>query len=180
MTRAATLHTPRLTLRPPRATDVDAYLTFATDAEFAFFAYPADITREVLTDFIARYLDAPPDELQMFMVLHKRDLIGSIELDIDAPNCLASLGYAIARAQWNRGFATEAASAVIDYAFRTLGIEKVWARADSRNVASLRVLTKLGMQREGTLRQHVMRRGERVDRVCYGILRSEWLRNGMR
>jgi RimJ/RimL family protein N-acetyltransferase len=40
-------------------------------------------------------------------------------------------------------------------------------------------LEKLGMQREGVLREHFVRRGERVDRVCYGILRSDWQPGGI-
>ena len=62
----------------------------------------------------------------------------------------------------------------VDYGFCAFGLAKVYARADPRNVASVRVLEKLSMQREGLLRSHVVRRGERVDRVYYGLLWEEW------
>ena len=94
--------------------------------------------------------------------------------DVDRQNQTAALGYGIGRAWWGSGFATEAAKAALDYAFEGLDVDKVWARADPRNVGSLRVLEKIGMQREGVLRSHLIYRGERVDRVYFGLLRNEW------
>ncbi|MAG35829.1 MAG: hypothetical protein CL878_06255, partial [Dehalococcoidia bacterium] len=61
------------------------------------------------------------------------------------------------------------------YGFRSVDLAKVYARADPRDTASVRVLEKLSMQREGLLRSHVVRRGVRADRVYYGLMREEWL-----
>jgi RimJ/RimL family protein N-acetyltransferase len=66
----------------------------------------------------------------------------------------------------------------IAWAFRTQQLAKVWATADARNVASWRVMEKLGMQREAYLRSHRLLRGERVDVVQYGLLRREWKPDG--
>ena len=63
---------------------------------------------------------------------------------------------------------------MVSYGFLSCGLAKIWARADARNVASMRVIEKCGMQREGLLRKHVIRHGERVDWVYYGLLREEW------
>jgi [ribosomal protein S5]-alanine N-acetyltransferase len=95
-------------------------------------------------------------------------------LDVDRNNVTAALGYGVSRACWGRGVASEAARAAVNYGFEAFGLAKVWARADPRNGASVRVLEKLGMVREGLLRGHLIVRGERVDRVYYGIMRSEW------
>ena len=73
---------------------------------------------------------------------------------------------------WNAS--REAARAVMDYGFEVFKLAKVWARADPRNGASVRILEKLEMRCEGLLRGHLLVRGERVDRVYYGILREEW------
>jgi RimJ/RimL family protein N-acetyltransferase len=172
-----TIRTERLILRPPRMTDVDAYLEFAIDPRFAFFATPVDPTRQLITDFFTRYVNAAPDELLMFVTIHSESdaVIGSVELDFDSPNKVAWLGYALAPRYWSQGFATEAAGAVIAHAFTSTDVEKICARADARNHASLRVLEKLGLQREGLLRKQVIRRGERADRAVYGLLRTEWL-----
>lgn len=53
-------------------------------------------------------------------------------------------------------------------------LAKIWAHVDPRNCASVRVLERLGLRREGHLRSHLVRRGERVDRLYYGLLREEW------
>ena len=75
---------------------------------------------------------------------------------------------------WGRGYAPEAAGAVLQYAFEELGLNRVWAQHFTRNPASGRVLEKLGFQREGTLRGHQKRFDEFEDSVVYGILASEW------
>ena len=71
--------------------------------------------------------------------------------------------------------APEAARAVVQWGFEERGLAKVFARADARNTNSLRVMEKLGMIREGLLRSHLERRGERIDEVYYAVLRTEWL-----
>ena len=69
---------------------------------------------------------------------------------------------------------TEATRAVIDYGFASLGLVRIFGYAVSANAASLRVMEKLGMQREALMRRHRLIRGEYVDDVFYGILREEW------
>jgi RimJ/RimL family protein N-acetyltransferase len=58
------------------------------------------------------------------------------------------LGYRLARSAWGRGYATEAAGAVCDFAFHTLGIKRLIAMIDPSNTASIRVAEKIGMQYE--------------------------------
>ncbi len=90
------------------------------------------------------------------------------------------MDYVVARERWEEGFATEAAGAVVDHGFCEFGLAKVYARADPRSVGSVRVLEKLGMGREGLPRGHVVRRGERCERVYYGLLRNEWEITGVK
>jgi ribosomal-protein-alanine N-acetyltransferase len=88
---------------------------------------------------------------------------------------IAEMGYSVSRAFWGRGFATEAARAVIEAAFQSDSVlHRVRASADARNGASLRVLEKAGMTREGTLRSDNVLRGVPYDEVWFGVLRSEW------
>src|SRR5690242_14791530 len=72
--------------------DVDAYLEFAVDPCFAFFATPVDPTRELIADFFARRINAAADELVMFVIVHGETeaVIGSVELDFDSRNEVAS------------------------------------------------------------------------------------------
>jgi [ribosomal protein S5]-alanine N-acetyltransferase len=168
------IRTARLLLRPPTLEDADAYFEIARDPEYAFFGSRQSVDRDSTRQGLARIIAVPWGQRPEFAITLDGQVIGRVMLDVDRPNRTASLGYGIGRAWWGRGLATEAAKAAVDYAFQGLGVDKVWARADPRNVASVKVLEKLGMQREGLLRSHLLYRGERVDRVYYGLLRDEW------
>jgi len=100
--------------------------------------------------------------------------VGGINLSVDLGNQLGELGYSLAREHWGRGLTPEAARAVMDWGFRVFDLEKVYARADARNVRSWRVMEQLGMQREALLRAHRLEQGERTDEVWYGLRRGEW------
>ena len=86
----------------------------------------------------------------------------------------ASLGYCIGDAAWGQGYATEAARSLLQWAFDTLDLNRVQAEADTRNLASARVLEKLGFLREGTLREDCVVNGDVSDSWVYGLLRREW------
>jgi RimJ/RimL family protein N-acetyltransferase len=86
----------------------------------------------------------------------------------------ASLGYCLDEAMWGRGYATEAAHALLTWAFGTLDLNRVQAEADTRNAASARVLEKIGFVREGTLREDCVVGDEVSDSWVYGLLRREW------
>ncbi|MGI6368866.1 MAG: GNAT family N-acetyltransferase [Anaerolineae bacterium] len=101
-------------------------------------------------------------------------LLGVVALHRVAAHRRAELGYWLGSAWWGRGIATEAARAALGYGLNVLGLQRVTAGHFAHNVASGRVLQKLGMQREGCLRQHILRDGVFHDLVCYGILRDEW------
>ena len=86
----------------------------------------------------------------------------------------ASLGYCLDAAAWGHGYATEAAEALLAWAFDTLDLNRVQAEADTRNGASARVLEKLGFVHEGTLREDCVVDGVVSDSWVYGLLRREW------
>lgn len=86
----------------------------------------------------------------------------------------ASLGYCLGESAWGHGYATEAAAALLRWAFDTLDLNRVQAEVDTRNVASARVLEKLGFVREGTLREDCVVNGDVSDSWVYGLLRREW------
>lgn len=85
----------------------------------------------------------------------------------------ASLGYCLDAAAWGHGYATEAAGALLRWAFDTLDLNRVQAEADTRNVASGRVLEKLGFVKEGTLREDCVVNGEVSDSWVFGLLRRD-------
>ncbi len=86
----------------------------------------------------------------------------------------ASMGYCYDSAAWRQGYATEAARGLLQWAFNTLDLNRVQAETDTRNVASARVLEKLGFVREGELREDCVVDGVVSDSWVYGLLRREW------
>ncbi|MBN9618512.1 MAG: GNAT family N-acetyltransferase, partial [Actinobacteria bacterium] len=86
----------------------------------------------------------------------------------------ASLGYCLREAAWGQGYATEAAHALLRWAFETLDLNRVQAEVDTRNGGSARVLEKVGFVREGTLREDCIVNGDVSDSWVYGLLRREW------
>ena len=84
------------------------------------------------------------------------------------------MGYCFDDAAWGHGYATEAARALLHWAFATLDLNRVQAEADTRNAASARVLDKLGFVREGTLREDCVVNGEVSDSWVYGLLKRDW------
>jgi RimJ/RimL family protein N-acetyltransferase len=108
-------------------------------------------------------------------IVHPGAFIGWCSLNRWNPDYRsASLGYCFGDAAWGHGYATEAARALLRWAFDTLDLNRVQAETDTRNVASARVLEKLGFVREGTLREDCVVNGEVSDSWVYGLLRREW------
>jgi ribosomal-protein-alanine N-acetyltransferase len=86
----------------------------------------------------------------------------------------ATIGYCLDDAAWGQGFATEAAGALLQWAFNALHLNRIQAETDTRNTASSRVLEKLGFVHEGTLREDCIVEGEVSDTAVYGLLRRQW------
>lgn len=112
-------------------------------------------------------------DLAVVLVAEDR-LIGRCGLGItDLDLREAMLWYTLHPDDWGRGYTTEAARAVVNFGFRELRLHRIWADCDPANVASWRVLEKLGMRREGHLRENAWIKGEWVDSLIYAILDHE-------
>jgi [ribosomal protein S5]-alanine N-acetyltransferase len=81
--------------------------------------------------------------------------------------------YTLSRQHWGKGLMTEAARAVINWAFQTYSFKRIYATCDPRNVRAWRVLERLGMRRKGFLRNHLIWNGEFRDQLYYVILHAE-------
>ncbi len=86
----------------------------------------------------------------------------------------AELGYWIGVPHWGHGYATEAALAAVEYGFALLDLRRITCSHFGRNPASGRVMQKVGMTREGILRQHIQKWDVAQDLVLYAILAEEW------
>ena len=96
---------------------------------------------------------------------------------IDRTHNNASAGFFLGREFWGRGCMTEAFSAVLDYAFGTLGLNRVSAGHFEGNIASGRVQQKCGLQYEGTQRQAFRKNGQYIDEMMYAITKEDWSEN---
>ena len=103
-----------------------------------------------------------------------RGYIGSVSLMGDEEGASAELGYFYHREVWGKGYAVEAARLLVDFGFRKLGLHRVWGKCHSENAASARVMERLGMVREGILREHAWMGDHYRSSLVYGILDREW------
>ena len=147
MGREIELRTARLLLRAFRVSDVEDAHAYRDDPEFARFLrhIPQPFTREHAEAFVTLNMTEPWETMPTFAVVLERRLIGTVNLEIDPANHTAMLGYAIARAQWGKGIAVEAATAAIAWAFAAHDLAEIWASTDVAHLRSRRVMEKLGM-----------------------------------
>lgn len=108
----------------------------------------------------------------VFAIRQMDRVIGLVNIDdLDWPNSHAEIGIALTDAgQRGQGFASEALQLLIDYAFRELGLHRLWARIIEDNHASINLFKRLGFQPEGRLRGHVRRRGQFRDMLIFALL----------
>jgi ribosomal-protein-alanine N-acetyltransferase len=97
-----------------------------------------------------------------------------ISLNVTQRHQHGEVGYWLGLPYWNRGYTTEAGSALLAYSFTELQLHRILARHFTRNPASGRVMQKMGMTFEGVLREHVCKGEQFEDVALYGILRREW------
>ena len=175
-----TLETERLILR--RFAEDDApvmYRNWTSSEEVARFLTwapheNADVTAALLREWIAQY--EKPDYYNWVIFLKAENMIvGNISVvSIREETAQASLGWCMGEAWWGRGIMPEAARAVLQYLFETVGFNRIAATHDVNNPKSGRVMQKIGMQREGVLRQAGYARGRVLDEVCCAILAEDY------
>jgi RimJ/RimL family protein N-acetyltransferase len=174
-----TLPTERMLVRALGKRDLDALLEIWGDASvMRFMAHPPLADRGEAADFLAG-IERGWREKNLFQWglawRGSDEVIGTITLaDVEWTHRRAEIGFALARRYWRRGVMGEAVSAVLDYAFGTLGLHRIEADSDPRNEASMALLERLGFQREGFQRERYFDLGEIQDAVLFGLLAREW------
>ncbi|WP_394822934.1 GNAT family N-acetyltransferase [Pendulispora albinea] len=174
------LETERLVLRDYEDGDHVAVHVFESDPEVLRYQTrgisPLEETRAFIDKVRAESL-ATPRRLFELAVVSREDqtLIGRAGIVVRRPeHAEAELFYAFRRDRWGRGYAAEAAQAMVDFGFGRLELHRIYADTDPRNVASMRVAEKVGMQREGLLREKWFIKDEWCSSVMFAILDREW------
>ncbi len=175
-----TIETERLTHRPYTQDDAPALQTLLSewDVASATARIPHPYKKGMAEEHIKTIQkDNNLEEGVNYAITHRKEgfLIGGISLNVRRKEDESmSLGYWIGKPYWNQGYCTEAVRAIVKYGFNVFGLHRVYASHFGRNPASGRVLQKIGMKYEGTLREAFQRWGKFEDVVCYGILKSEY------
>jgi ribosomal-protein-alanine N-acetyltransferase len=119
------------------------------------------------------------EALQFVIVLRESVRpIGTISLfHFNEPVGSGEVGYSLAREFWGKGLTKEALAAFVNFGFDTMGLQRLEAELDPRNVASARVLEHAGFRFEGLQRRNYFAKGELSDTALYGMLREDPRRN---
>ena len=179
-----TLETPRLLLRPFHASDIPDIVQLLQDPDIA--KTTLNIPYPYSEEDARAWLDIQEKERKTgtgytFAILRKEDqrLIGAIDIRPDLHNWRAEIGYWIGKPFWGRGYATEAAQAIIRFGFEELSLNRIYATHFADNPASGRVMQKVGMVYEGTMRQYTFKNHRFQDHALYAILREDWERSNL-
>ena len=176
----------------------DPYAVIETDRLFLCILQKSDAAaifhninndKEVLKYYLAPYIEKEEDASvdstvdfcektgrYAFAILLKdtEEVIGMLN-QCSAPNIYmhnVELGYAIGRKYWNQGYTSEALYAAIQFFFAK-GIHKITCSAITENAASIRVMEKCGMKKEGVLRQRILNKNEYIDVALWSVLRTD-------
>jgi RimJ/RimL family protein N-acetyltransferase len=175
------LHTERLLLRPFAAGDLDALLAIQSRDDVTRYLYwdprTAAEVREVLDRKVrSTAIIAEGDNLSLAAMLRESgELIGDCSLRwLSAEHRQAEIGFIFHPDHHGRGYATEAAAALLALAFENLRVHRVIGRLEARNTASARVLERLGMRKEAELVENEHVKGEWQSEIVYAQLEREW------
>ena len=179
MPESVALHTERLRVRELALDDVPAFLAFASDPEVVRHLSFSPTSEAEARALIATAIDAQASDPRTTYALAIEErstgtLVGSCGLDVAVgPSNVAELYYVLRRESWGRGYATEAARAVLEFGFGQLRLHRIWAHASPDNPASSRVMEKAGMAYEGRVRGVMLRDGRWHDAFQYAILEGD-------
>jgi RimJ/RimL family protein N-acetyltransferase len=175
------LETERLTLRPFEPGDLEALYQMHSDAGVARWLRNEARTLEETRDLLERKIAgaALEEEGQWLgaagVLRETSELVADLALYWQSEeHKQGELGFVVHPRHQGRGYATEAARPLLDFAFETLGLHRVVGTLEARNAASARVLEKLGMRREGHLVETEWIKGEWQSELVYAVLNREW------
>ena len=171
-----TLH---LVLREFRESDYEGLREIDGDPEVARYEHPvvSDLeTHTRLAYFINDQPGVSPTHQRFAITTHSDDLVrGWITLKLNNSEIKEyEIGWTVRRADWGKGYAPEAAEEVLRYAFKDLNAHRVVALCHAENAASIRVMEKLGMRREGCLRETRWLNDAWCDELVYAILERDF------
>jgi ribosomal-protein-alanine N-acetyltransferase len=169
---------PPVVLRELRASDAASLFALLTTEEVARFISPPPTSVDGFERFIAWTLGqrAAGTYVCFAVTVEGSDTaLGIFQVrELEAGFATAEWGFALGSAFWGTGLFEAGAALVLDFAFTTLGVHRLEARAAVKNARGNGALRKLGAVPEGVLRQSFLRHGQFHDQVLYAILDEDW------
>jgi RimJ/RimL family protein N-acetyltransferase len=171
------VHTARLTLRPFSLGDIDDIMLYATDERWSkFLPVPQPYKRADGIAFLELQAKVDTALSPCWAIEYEGKVVGGINIKFEPGFARGVLGYSIAPAVWGKGLTTEAARKIVGLSFESFSqLAEIAADANSLNVASLKVMEKLGMRRVGVSQQQRSGHEGLVDVVTCSLSRAAWL-----
>lgn len=169
----------RVILREFRLGDAPRVHQYASDLEVVRYMPWGPNNEEQTAEFIERSLASQDEEprVSFEFAVTLRDggkLIGGSGIRLSGPaNRSGDMGYCLRRDAWGQGYGTETARLLVTFGFEDLDLHRIWATCDAENVASAQVLEKVGMTREGHMRDDSWIRGRWRSSYLYAILEDD-------
>lgn len=170
------LETKRLIIREFTFEDFSAVHLYASNPEVAKYMIWGPNTEEETKAFIKRTIDMQQESsrtgYELAVILKENgQLIGGCGIHAEGTN--GEIGYCFHPDYWGYGYASEAAKALLTFGFQELKLHRIYATCRPSNIGSAKVMEKIGMKREGHLREHMLVKGEWKDSFLYSILVHE-------
>jgi len=167
-----------LTLRELRTSDAQSLFMLLTAEEVARFVSPPPSSVEGFERFIAwAHRERAAGRYACFAIVPQGSdtAVGLFQLrQLEAEWETAEWGFVLGSPYWGNGMFAEGANMVLDFAFETIGVHRLEARAAVRNGRGNGALRKVGAVQEGVLRRSFFRHGEHLDQALWGILKEDW------
>lgn len=174
-------HTNRLHIRPVNTTDSKAIFEYRSDSETNRYLSLIPENVDDVTDFIAKTsseINIPGTWFQFVIIEGDSNaLIGDIGihfLETDSENRQVEIVYTLHKNYRGKGYATEALTEIINYLTNSLNKHRIIASIDPTNLASIRLMERLGFRKEAHFKKSLFFHGEWVDDLIYAILAEEW------
>ena len=164
-------------LRSLERADAPIFVQWMNDPEiqrFTLRARPINLQDE--EEYIERVRTSPNDVVLLILARESDSPVGVVALhDIDWRSRHASFGLTIGEpSQWGKGYGSEATQLMVQHAFATLNLNRVWLIVLDYNQRGLRCYEKAGFKKEGLLKQEYYRDGKYWDSWLMAVLREEW------
>jgi ribosomal-protein-alanine N-acetyltransferase len=176
--RIPTINASRVSLRPVTEKDLDSLYAVFSDPEVMRYSGSFMKDPREVKDFLAEVIEELRRRQCIQWGIARRtddQIIGHLAFfNLDLAARKAEIGFSLGRAHWGMGYMQEALQAAIGYGFNEMDLRRIEADVDPRNLRSIRLLERLGFQKEGYLRERWVIAGETQDSLFYGLLGREW------